>query len=121
MTLASLGYNATYSEVLPTVEELVEQKGDTLLEFGAPWCGHCQEAQPGLREVMAEHPTLIHIKLLDGEGQEPGRAFGVHLWPTLILLHDGREVARLVRPLHVDQLRHLMEILTIHRALADPR
>jgi thioredoxin-like negative regulator of GroEL len=34
----------------------------------------------------------------DGKGQPLGRSFRVKLWPTLIFLQDGREVARLVRP-----------------------
>jgi thioredoxin 1 len=31
-------------------------------------------------------------------GRPLGRAFGVRLWPTLVFLSDGTEVARLVRP-----------------------
>jgi thioredoxin 1 len=34
----------------------------------------------------------------DGPGRALGRSFGVKLWPTLVFLRDGTEVARLVRP-----------------------
>jgi len=81
---------------------------EVLLEFGAPWCGHCQAASPAIKEVITEHPELSHIKIYDGKGKPLGRAFKVKLWPTLILLHDGKEVARLVRPLRSDEVRQLV-------------
>jgi thioredoxin 1 len=34
----------------------------------------------------------------DGPGRALGRSFGVTLWPTLVVLRDGRELARVVRP-----------------------
>jgi thioredoxin 1 len=39
-----------------------------------------------------------HIKIADGSGRPLGRSFRVRLWPTLIFMRDGKEIARLVRP-----------------------
>jgi len=39
-----------------------------------------------------------HLNIADARGRL-GRSFGVKLWPTLVLLADGKEAARLVRPL----------------------
>jgi thioredoxin 1 len=39
-----------------------------------------------------------HIRVEDGRGRPLGRSFRVKLWPTLVFLKDGKEVARLVRP-----------------------
>ncbi|MBS1158846.1 MAG: thioredoxin [Proteobacteria bacterium] len=72
--------------------------GPTLLEFGADWCGHCQAAQQPLAEALAGALTIRHLKIEDGPGRPLGRSFRVKLWPTLIFLQDGREIARLVRP-----------------------
>ena len=72
--------------------------GLTLLEFGTDWCGHCRAAQPALAEVLSAHPQWRHLKLEDGPGRALGRSYRVKLWPTLVLLRDGQEVARLVRP-----------------------
>jgi thioredoxin 1 len=47
---------------------------------------------------------LRHIKVEDASGKRLGRSFHVKLWPTLIFLVDGREVARVVRPRSVDEL-----------------
>lgn len=102
------GLNADYSEEAFTPEQIAELSGDTLLEFGAPWCPHCQAATPAIKEVLAEHSGLRHIRVYDGKGKRLGRAFKVKLWPTLILLQDGNEVARLVRPVSTDEVRQLL-------------
>ncbi|OFA00725.1 thioredoxin family protein [Duganella phyllosphaerae] len=73
--------------------------GAVLLEFGANWCGHCQAAQAPLAQAFAGHEQIIHYKVEDGPGRALGRSFKVKLWPTMIFLRDGVEVARVVRPL----------------------
>ena len=72
--------------------------GATLLEFGTPWCGYCMAAQPLLSTAFTGHDEVRHIKIEDGKGRRLGRSYGVKLWPTLIFLDNGKEVARLVRP-----------------------
>lgn len=97
-----------YEEEPFTFDQIGQLSGITLLEFGAPWCGHCQAASPAIKEAVTEHSELRHIKIYDGKGKRLGRTFKVKLWPTLILLHDGNEVASLVRPLHSDEIRQLL-------------
>jgi thioredoxin 1 len=82
----------------PTREQIDVMPGATVLEFGASWCGWCQEARPLVDELLAAHPNIRHIWIEDGRGKRLGRSFGVKTWPTLVFLRDGREVARLVRP-----------------------
>ena len=82
----------------PSRAEIDALTEPTLLEFGAAHCGHCRAAQPLIAEALAAHPPLRHIKVEDGPGRPLGRSFRVKLWPTLVFLREGREVARLVRP-----------------------
>ncbi|QIL43748.1 thioredoxin family protein [Acidovorax sp. HDW3] len=91
-------YQAQHLPQAPTREAIDALPGTSLLEFGAPWCGHCQGAQPLIAAALASHPQIEHIKVEDGKGQRLGRSFGVKLWPTLIVLRAGQEVARVVRP-----------------------
>ncbi len=81
-----------------TLSEVNSLKGLTILEFGTDWCGHCRAAQPAIAEVLAQSPEIRHVKLEDGPGRPVGRSFQVKLWPTLVLLRDGQEIGRVVRP-----------------------
>lgn len=90
--------NDVYAASEPARAEIDLLDGPAVLEFGAPWCGHCMAAQPLLKAAFADHARVRHIKIEDGKGRPLGRSFRVTLWPTLVFLHNGREVARLVRP-----------------------
>jgi len=87
-----------YAEVEPKRAEVDAMQGATLLEFGSPWCGYCRRAQPLIAEALAAHPEVRHIKVADASGKRLGRSFKVKLWPTLVFLKDGAEIAKLVRP-----------------------
>jgi thioredoxin 1 len=56
-----------------------------------------------------------HIKVEDASGKRLGRSFDAKLWPTLIFLQDGREVARVVRPKSVDELQAIVGDATNRR------
>ena len=58
----------------------------------------CRATQPVIAEAFAEHRAVKHLKVEDGPGRRLGRSFRVKLWPTLVFMRDGVEVARLVRP-----------------------
>ncbi|MBE7928695.1 MULTISPECIES: thioredoxin family protein [Pseudomonadaceae] len=90
-------FETTYASHAPTRAEVDTLPGLTLLEFGTDWCGHCRAAQGPLAAAMAER-DIRHLKIEDGPGRALGRSFRVKLWPTLILLHEGEELFRLVRP-----------------------
>ena len=89
----------------PTRAEVDALPGLTLLEFGTDWCGHCRAAQPALADVLPDQPQWRHLKVEDGPGRPLGRSFRVKLWPTLLLLRSGQEVARLVRPTQASDIR----------------
>ena len=96
----------------PTRAEIDALPGATLVEFGSPWCGHCRIAQPGIAAAIAGHPDVRHIKIEDASGRRLGRSFNVKLWPTLIFMKDGNEVARLVRPRDAEPIRRAMDIVS---------
>ncbi|CAG9186219.1 thioredoxin family protein [Cupriavidus pampae] len=98
----------TFAATEPARTEIDALSGATLLEFGAPWCGFCMRAQPLIETAFAGHPSLRHVKIEDGSGRPLGRSFRVKLWPTLVFLRDGQEVARLVRPTDANAIAEAM-------------
>ena len=92
----------------PSLTEVQALPGLVLLEFGTEWCGHCRAAQPLVAQALAEQPPWRHLKVEDGPGRALGRSYRVKLWPTLVFLRDGQEVARLVRPASAQDMETAM-------------
>ena len=105
-----MAMTTTYTKPEPARSDIDQLRGSTVIEFGTPWCGYCTAAQAPIAQAMDAYPDVQHIKVEDGKGQPLGRSFRITLWPTLIFLRDGHEVARLVRP---------TDTADISRALAD--
>jgi thioredoxin 1 len=87
-----------YETIQPARSAIDAIAGTVALEFGTGWCGFCKAAAPLIETALAEQPAVRHIKVEDGPGRALGRSFRVKLWPTVIVLKDGKEVARVVRP-----------------------
>lgn len=100
-----------YSPDEPSRSEVDALAGATVIEFGANWCGICAAAQPVIRSALQAHPGLRHLKVEDGPGRPLGRSYKVKLWPTLVMLRDGQEVARVVRPSTAAQVEQALSSL----------
>src|SRR5204863_7527837 len=103
--------NTNYGRPDSTRVEVHALPGPTVLEFGATWCEFCRGAQPAIAAALADHPGVRHVKVGDGKGKPLGRSFGVKLWPTLVFLRDGKELARAVRPTDPDEIRKGLEAI----------
>jgi thioredoxin 1 len=100
-----------YSSSEPTRAEVDASKGPLLLEFGSNGCGICRATQPLLMAALEGRVALPHVRVEDGRGRPLGRSFRVKLWPTLIFLKDGEEVARLVRPASAEVVREALLLI----------
>ena len=97
-----------YEVSQPEREAIDAMPGLLALEFGTGWCGYCRAAEPAIESALAELPAVQHLKVEDGPGRKLGRSFRVKLWPTVILLRDGKEVARVVRPEDAGEVRQAL-------------
>lgn len=87
-----------YATENPSREEVDVLAGPVVVQFGTDWCGYCIAAERHIKPALEAAPGVQHLKVEDGKGYPLGRSFRVKLWPTLVFLRDGEEVARVVRP-----------------------
>jgi thioredoxin 1 len=93
-----------YDTAQPERSAIDALPGVVALDFGTNWCGYCQAAEGHIAQALAASPQVRHIKVEDGPGRLLGRSFRVKLWPTVVVLKDGQEVARVVRPHDAQEL-----------------
>lgn len=97
-----------YSVAQPERAAIDAMDGVVALEFGADWCGHCKGAAPLIESALEQFPGITHIKVEDGSGRKLGRSFRVKLWPTLVVVRGGQELARVVRPADAGEVRQAL-------------
>ncbi|KQR76597.1 thioredoxin [Burkholderia sp. Leaf177] len=100
-----------YTPDAPARADVDALQGPSVIEFGTNWCGYCKAAQPLIAQAFSDHANVRHLKIEDGSGRPLGRSFRVKLWPTLIFLDNGREVARLVRPNAVSEIQDAFALI----------
>lgn len=73
------------------------EKGVTLVDFFADWCGPCRMLAPVLEQVAHDVKGKATVGKLDIDSEQKTAAdFQVTSIPTMILFKDGKEVGRLV-------------------------
>jgi len=102
----------SYSPEQPARAEVNAYPGPVVLEFGTDWCGFCRGAQALVERALSDYPGVRHLKFEDGPGRALGRSFRVKLWPTLVFLRDGVELARVVRPTSAGSLAAALDRIT---------
>lgn len=107
-----MAYTHVYRTDEPARADVDAWRGDAVLEFGTAWCGYCSGAQPLIEAALATR-EVRHLKIEDGPGRPLGRSYRVKLWPSLIVLRDGVEVARVVRPVRVEELHDALRALDL--------
>ena len=104
-----MAFAKAYESKEPTRAEVDALPGATVIEFGTPWCGWCRGAQPAIAQAFEGRDDVRHMKVEDGSGRRLGRSFKVKLWPTLVFMKDGKEVAKLVRPQGSEAIAQALE------------
>lgn len=87
-------------------------KGNWLVKFFAPWCGHCQRLAPIWNDLASalEHDESVNIAKLDCTEYRPiCKDFDVKGYPTLLWIEDGKKVDKYSGPRTVEDLKAYVE------------
>lgn len=86
-----------------------------LVDLWAPWCGPCRTIGPMIEQEsrnLAGQLKVVKVNVDDAPGIS--QQFGVQGIPTMLLLRDGREVARQVGALPGHALRSWIDAELAH-------
>jgi len=87
------GDSAKKAAVILTTDNFDEltQSGDWLVEFYAPWCGHCKRLAPIWDQLASEADESLHVGKVDCTTNNPVCSrFAVRGYPTIKLLQHGQ-------------------------------
>jgi thioredoxin 1 len=78
-------------------DEVLDSDRPVLVDFWADWCRPCKIIEPHLEQIAGELKSKLKVVGLDMD-KNPGTAnqFGVLSIPTLLLIAEGSEKARIV-------------------------
>jgi thioredoxin 1 len=77
-----------------------------IVDFWATWCSPCRAIAPTLERIAVEHEGhLIVVKVDVDENPTYAQQFGVQGIPTLLMVHQGKEVSRVVGALPEAKLK----------------
>ena len=91
-------------------ETAVAEKKVSLIDFWAPWCGPCRMTGPQVETAAEEldgKASFFKVNVDDNPGL--ARQFGVMSIPTLIVLQDGEEAARMVGARNREDIKAAVE------------
>ena len=77
--------------------EVLNSDIPVLLDFWATWCGPCRMIAPTLAQIAEENEGRLKVgKVNVDEEMELAMRFGIISIPTLIVMRNGKEAAKLV-------------------------
>ena len=93
-------------------EQETNKSNLVVVDFFATWCGPCRILGPILENVANDAIDIDIFKVDVDENEQTARKFGVMSIPTIVLLKDGKEVARNVGLMNHDSL---LEFINNHK------
>ena len=90
--------------------KVLDNKGLTIVDFWAPWCGPCKMFSPIFESVSKVKSDINFYKLnVDEDSENISKELGVMSIPTIILFKDGKEIKRNIGFMDEESLINFLE------------
>lgn len=76
--------------------EVLDFKGQVLVDFGAVWCGPCQMLSPIIDEISTDLKELKIVKVDVDSESELASKYNVSSIPTVVIFKDGQIVETII-------------------------
>ena len=90
-------------------DEVINNKGITIVDFWAPWCGPCKMFGPIFESAKEEHNNIKFCKFnVDEDDKNITKELGIMSIPTIIVFNDGKEIKRNIGFMNEDDFNNFL-------------
>lgn len=90
-------------------KEINNANKPVIVDFYAPWCGHCRVQAPILEELAKENDDAIIAKINVDENREMAAKYFISGIPAILLFKDGKLVEQKSGVHRKEELRNLIK------------
>lgn len=80
-----------------------------LVDFYAPWCGHCRVQAPILEELSKENNDAVIAKINVDENREMAAKYFISGIPAILIFKDGKLVEQKAGVHRKEELKNLIK------------
>ena len=93
-------------------EQVLQQKGISIVDFWAPWCGPCHQMAPGLEAFAGANAKKVKVFKIDvDDNPKTAEKYEIRSVPTVIFFRDGHPVYRSSGAMSQSSLQNQLDAL----------
>lgn len=91
-------------------DEVLKNKGISVVDFWAPWCGPCHSMAPALEAFAEANKEIVKVFKLDvDDNPKTAERYKIHSIPTIIFFKDGEKVDSAAKAMSEKALQKMLD------------